>query len=428
MKLRQLVLALLFSGSAYAQTAVVTQDVTHFFEAFDQVMRTLDEAEQLNLVQRLYVDKASSGLKDFMALGGGTTSRWLNYMRYNQAYLNEMRSYMTGVEKQATVIQETLDRIKTDYPGFKEGTIYFLVGCGFVGGTPNKQTNNLLIGTEVAVKKNADWAVPLAVHEFIHIQQKEGNGQLLTQTLNEGVAEFLSEVYFGKNLAANGYAPHILVGQKNNKELWERYKADMFQLDNGFSGWLYGIKLVEDEEIQDLGYFMGYAICRSFYEHSTDKQAAIRALLALDLSSNEAAREFVLASGFVPRKDLSFVKETPFSAKQAISAVPKSKVGYRVEADEVLFEYTGPSDFLNRFKIQVEVVNVAGSFNAWNPGDTGYSMKKVEANTFELRVPKTKLGLPEKQQFKFVLNKDIWMPTPEYAENKDPQSQNLVLE
>ncbi len=61
---------LFYSSSSLGQTKVFTKDITNFFVAFDSVYKQSNKVEQLNIVQTLYVDKASDGLKDFMALGG----------------------------------------------------------------------------------------------------------------------------------------------------------------------------------------------------------------------------------------------------------------------------------------------------------------------------------------------------------------------
>ena len=420
---------LLFCGSSFAQTKVFTQDISNFFIAFDSVYKQASRAEQLTMVQTLYVDKASDGLKDFMALGGGNTSRWLNYMLYNKDYLTEMRPYLENVSDQIPRIQSNLSNMKEVYPAFNEGNIYFIIGCGMVGGSPNKQTNNLIIGAEVLVKKTTEWAIPAALHEFIHIQQKDGNGQLLTQTITEGVAEFLSEVFFEKDLAKNGFAPHLAFGVKNENAIWEKFKTDMFVINNGFLGWLYGSKNFSGQEIQDLGYFMGYKICKSYYDRSIDKASAIKTLLELDLSSNERMRAFLLESGYVSERDVNYVKSAVFTDKRVMKEINNPSVyGYRIEKEHIVFEYHIPSDFRNRYKGNISVVSIAGSFNDWNPDSQEYLMLKQANDVFKLTIPKSTIDLSTAQQFKFVINKDIWMPAPEMAKNVDAKSQNLTLQ
>jgi len=410
------------------QTKVYTDDIRHFYEAFDSVNLQTDKTLQLKTVQTLYVDRASQGLKDFMALGGGNTQRWLNYMLYNKKYLQGIRPNLESISGQIPEIQSRLAQVKEVYPGFKDGSIYFIVGCGLVGGSPSKSTQSLILGAEVLVKKNAQWAIPSAIHEFIHLQQKDGNGQLLTQTLNEGVAEFLSEVFFEQELAGNGYAPHIVFGKNHEAEVWKQFKADMFVKNRGFMGWLYGSKAIGGKEVQDLGYFLGYKICKAFYEKTTDKTAAISTLLELDVSSDESIRAFVVHSGYGSPADREYIAKGIFTEEKEESQILKKVYGYRIKGQQVIFEFSPPQVFLDRFKGDIGKVSVAGSFNDWNPGAEPFSLKRVAENRFELVLPKERLKLDSRPQFKFVINEDIWMPAPETALNVDDSSGNLVME
>ncbi|WP_019990290.1 DUF2268 domain-containing putative Zn-dependent protease [Rudanella lutea] len=423
-----LCLTLLLSNSSFGQTKVYTQDVTNFFAAFDSINKQPDTAKQLTILQKLYIDRASDGLKDFIALGGGNPSKWLNYITYNRGYLTKMRPFIENVSTQIPTIQAKLAKIKQMYPACKDGSIYFIIGCGTVGGSPNKQTNNLLLGAEVLASANSEWAIPAVIHEFIHLQQKDGNGQLLTQTINEGVAEFLSEVFFEKELAVNGFSTHLTFGSQNEDKVWKAFKTEMFVINNGFLGWLYGSKSFSGRQIQDLGYFIGYTICKSYFEKTDDKQLAIRNLLELDLASNEKIRQFVLQSGYITPNDLEFVKSSGFTDKRVAKKVQKVVYGYRIKKSNILFEYKLPIDFLNRHKGDIGSVSVAGSFNDWNPNNAEFLMTKRPNNIYILSVPTSKIDLSKPQQFKFVLNKDIWMPAPEIAKNVDETSQNLTLD
>ena len=416
------------SINAMGQTKVYTDDILHFYEAFDSVNLQTDKALQLKTVQTLYVDRASQGLKDFMALGGGNTQRWLNYMIYNKKYLQGIRPNLESISGQIPEIQSRLSQVKAVYPGFKDGSIYFIVGCGLVGGSPSKSTHSLILGAEVLVKKTTQWAIPSAIHEFIHLQQKDGNGQLLTQTLSEGVAEFLSELFFEQELAGNGYAPHIVFGKSHEAEVWKQFKAEMFVKNRGFMGWLYGSKVIGGKEVQDLGYFVGYKICKTFYEKSTDKATAIRTLLELDLSSDESIRAFVLHSGYGSQADREYIEKGVFTEQKEESKIEKKLYGYQIKGKQVIFEFSPPQVFLDRFKGDIGRVSVAGSFNDWNPAAEQFRLKRMVGNRFELVLPKEKLKLESRPQFKFVINEDIWMPTPETALNVDNSSGNLVIE
>ncbi|SEL79552.1 hypothetical protein SAMN05421740_11076 [Parapedobacter koreensis] len=43
----------------------------------------------------------------------------------------------------------------------------------------------------------------------------------------------------------------------------------------------------------DLGYFMGYAICKSYYEKAHDKKLAIKAIIELDYADLAATKQFL---------------------------------------------------------------------------------------------------------------------------------------
>ena len=49
---------------------------------------------------------------------------------------------------------------------------------------------------------------------------------------------------------------------------------------------------------EDLGYFMGYTICKYYYEHSIHPKKAIRRILNLDFGNNNAVYQFFVDSGY----------------------------------------------------------------------------------------------------------------------------------
>ena len=79
--LRFISLHFLFISIAFAQTpkqTIVTTDIDNFWTAFDQLKTTTDSLKQLDILQQLYVDKGTPGLKAFMEAKGYTTAAWLN--------------------------------------------------------------------------------------------------------------------------------------------------------------------------------------------------------------------------------------------------------------------------------------------------------------------------------------------------------------
>jgi hypothetical protein len=48
----------------------------------------------------------------------------------------------------------------------------------------------------------------------------------------------------------------------------------------------------------DLGYFMGYSICKSFYRHSKDKSEAIKTIINLNYPDQSAVTKFLAESKY----------------------------------------------------------------------------------------------------------------------------------
>ncbi|MNN04245.1 hypothetical protein D3C81_1169660 [compost metagenome] len=51
--------------------------------------------------------------------------------------------------------------------------------------------------------------------------------------------------------------------------------------------------------MRDLGYYVGYAITRGYYDHALDKTAALKTMIELDYSDPAAVQAFVDASGYL---------------------------------------------------------------------------------------------------------------------------------
>jgi uncharacterized protein YjaZ len=64
-------------------------------------------------------------------------------------------------------------------------------------------------------------------------------------------------------------------------ELFQRLARDLAEKPDETSKWVYNYNSVKDEPA-DLGYWIGAQICRSYYDGSKDKAAAIRNIVRLD--------------------------------------------------------------------------------------------------------------------------------------------------
>ncbi|HXB30975.1 MAG TPA: hypothetical protein VNW49_14200 [Puia sp.] len=101
--------------------------------------------------------------------------------------------------------------------------------------------------------------------------------------------------------------------------------------------------------------------------------------------------------------------------------------GYAEKGDSVEFIFgqqkkmivSGVEVILEKRMNEINQVNVAGDFNAWNPDVAKFQMKKVDGTLFTLTVNKSAIGKKgELRQFKFVLNHKYWVEPPSEAQNK----------
>jgi hypothetical protein len=194
-------------------------------------------------------------------------------------------------------VDQMLHHFSELYPDFKSPKIYFLIGALRSGGTAKR--NVVYIGSEIAcVDSNTDtheltgWykavlqapqdIVELVAHEATHSQQPKGLGfakgmisnRLLTLCLQEGSADFIAKLVTTQEIKK----PQYSYGFTNEESLWREFKSQMNGTD--LSRWLYNGDNSKDRPA-DLGYFMGYRICESYYDHAVDKKKAVRDIIRI---------------------------------------------------------------------------------------------------------------------------------------------------
>ncbi len=420
--------ALLMSYSLNAQIEVITSDITNFWTAFDSVQTTQDAAKQTEFIQKLYLDKASFGLKYTIDFTEGKALGWVEYIDNNRDKLQRIRPYTLFILTQKPVLDKKLAYFKELYPSFKKGDIYFIIGTGIFGGRVSE--GQVIIGAEVEANEKPDWPTGIVLHEFVHTQQTAPKRlALLGNTIMEGMADFIAEVVNQRDLAVTYPDRHTAFGNKNEKAVWKEFKKYMgSSTDFQFFDWLYGTtgRTMKGVKMRDLGYFVGYKICKSYYEKASDKKEAIREMLALDCSTDERAKAFLIKSGYVPTEDKKFVENLVFApVVLKKKKIKKSLYGYKVEGENVVFTFELPkSEDISKIK----KVTIAGSFNGWNPKDDKFLMTLKKEQTYEISMPKSAFEKGKTYTFKFVINGSNWQNPPETAENTDDgRDNNLTL-
>ena len=424
-------LFLAFSANAIGQTIFHTEDMNHFWQAFDSIQTTNDKEKQMAFVQKYYLDNASEGLKYTAKVTYNDGDKpfavkdWTEMMVKNKDKFQRIRPFtLQNLENQKLYLQKKFAYFKELYPDFKDGNVFFVVGMGIFGGRADGR--NLIIGVEVMAKDTPDWATSIVLHEYVHTLQTVRFDALLQHSIMEGTADFIAELVNQKSLTETYPGGYIDFGNKNEAAVWAEFKKYIASNEKGeFFDWLYGQKgiTINDSRLTDLGYFMGYKICQAYYNNAPDKKRAIKEIIEWDLSTEEKAKDFLLKSNYVPKADLTFVQNLKFSKlvieKKVITMVVS---GYKLDKENVVFQFNLPSSY---DKATLKCLTVAGNFNGWNPKDLNYKMQNTEKNTFELTIPKTQLK-DKMNQFKFVVNGESWQSPPENASNI--ADGNLTLE
>ena len=303
-----LLFTLSFVSTAQESKKVFTIDIDNFWIAYDSIQTTKDSLKQIGLIQNLYIDKGTKGLKAFMAARDYNAKLWVQLIRLYPKFWNSIRPNTLSAKSYAPAIEQSINKFKELYPGLKEAKMYFTVGGLRSGGTT--MNDMVLIGSEIAtgnastdvsefpnkwlesVFKNqqADNIVPLNIHEYVHTQQKGEPKSLLGLAIKEGACDFITELVIGRPMQNN----YIVYGREHDSELKERFKLEMFT--DSYLNWLYNGSTAKT--VADLGYYMGYTICKSYYENSPDKKKSIKEIITLNYSDSTAVENFLKNSKY----------------------------------------------------------------------------------------------------------------------------------
>lgn len=293
------------------KTKIFTSDIENFWIAYDSVKTTTDTTKQKEFIQRLYLDKATSGLKDFIVVREHSAKRHLNNILTKPKFWESLRPHTLQIKSYTTDIENLMLKFKKLYSNFKQPDVFFTIGCLNSGGTTTP--DKILIGSEIAAADSTvdasevgSWlqgvfklntnVVYLVAHEVGHTQQKggdsedDGNSNLVGYCIREGACDFIAELLLDKPVQS----PYMTYGKANEKMLWELFQKDMNGQET--KDWLYNGGDAPKGKA-DLGYFIGYAICKSYYQNSRNKTKALKEIIELD-HKKESVLKFLKKSKY----------------------------------------------------------------------------------------------------------------------------------
>jgi hypothetical protein len=286
---------------------VTTSDIPRFWRAYDAARRNPAGA---TAAFRAYLDSGSAGLRDLAALRLGGARSLAAAVRARPRYYDAIRARTLALDTSRALrdsVHALYRRFAAHYPRALFPDVHIAIGD--FGGAGTLGASGILIGAELAAADSGvptdeltEWEresvgpetdlVHIVAHELVHAQQpaQRADGEtLLAHALLEGGADFVAELVSG---AHADRAPQRY-GERHEAEVWAEFRADMDGTDD--SRWLGG-RGRHGARPADLGYFVGYAICRAYYERAADPRAALAEIItvpdphALLAASGYAAR------------------------------------------------------------------------------------------------------------------------------------------
>lgn len=325
----------------YAQQRVYTDDIDRFWIAYDSARTTTDTALQQQYFQHLYIDRSTPGLKAFMKLRHYDASGYTRLINKYPKFWTSIRPNTLTVKTRTPAIEKAIGHFKELYPELRPSTMYFTIGGLRSGGTT--LNDMVLVGAEIATADSntdasemTDWykhvfkhqnpenIVALDLHEYVHTQQHDTDGNtLLSQVIKEGGADFVAELASGMpNLSA-----YMVYGREHADSIQKAFIKEMY--GPNMMGWLYNSNV----PIADLGYYTGYTICKAYYAKAKDKKQAIKDIILVDYANDSAVDAFLFQSGYFPQKPDKKALLAAYEASQPVVAGLSADINHHADVD-----------------------------------------------------------------------------------------------
>jgi Predicted Zn-dependent protease (DUF2268) len=262
--------------SAPQPPAIHIEDVELFYEMYDAAGGRPTAGQ----IQRDYLDAGSDGLRQFVKVRNTTAARIADAIAKRPEMYEDARRCLEVLPRVRERVAQDLATLRELYPEGRFPPVTIAVGRGkpVAVGSP---VTGIQVGLEALCA--ADWFNPdvedrfvtIIAHEYAHALQAEElvdskDLTVLEGSLMEGVPELVSELIAGE--VSSSYLAAMVEGRE--KEIEAAFVADQDKKD--ISDWLYNST---PEKPGDLGYWVGYRIAKSYYQHASDKRAALRELL-----------------------------------------------------------------------------------------------------------------------------------------------------
>lgn len=319
---------------------IISDDVNNFWKAYDKIVLEKDSTKQIELIKTYYINKGTPGLDGIMRARNYSAEEYVFAINHYPKFWNSVRKNTLKASQFSNEIQKGINKLNKIYPDLKPKNTYFEIGILRTNGTIIDDM--ALIGSEVAltdksvVTSEFDGRYPhlrnyfdtdpiknvvfLNVHEYVHTQQKTTLGNtVLAQSVLEGVAEFLAET------ALNKKSPNTQIefGYKNEHQIKTAFEKEMFSPFLG--NWIWN-NPNNQFGMRDLAYFVGYAICKKYYDENSDKKTVVKEIIELDYNNENELEKFVEKTKYFA-KPLNFYKNEFENLRPKVLEIKEFKNG-----------------------------------------------------------------------------------------------------
>jgi hypothetical protein len=266
------------ASSTGSGAVIQIEDVTLFYKVYDAAGGH-PTADQL---QHDYLDAGSDGLHHLAEARRVTGTAIAKNLEAHPEMYSDAKRCLAVLPRVRERLQVALAKLGQLYPDAKFPPVTIAVGRGkpVAIGSP---VSGVQVGLEALCATNwlnpnvEDRFVHVIAHEYAHVQQARAlvddeHPTVLEMSLIEGAAEFTAEMISGEI----SYSQLGESTRGREREIETAFVPDEYKTD--ISKWLYNSTL---EKPGDLGYWVGYRIVKSYYQHAPDKTQAFREILQM---------------------------------------------------------------------------------------------------------------------------------------------------
>ncbi len=270
---------------------IINADVTNFWKAYDLVAKNPEKATEI--YKKEYIDKGTIALQAYYVNKINTIENFVLMHNSLSKFYASIRKNTLNTNEFKKLYEKSFINLKKIYPEAIFPPIYFVVGKFNSAGTvssdglilaidqaclsPNLNISELNTWQKNNISNYQDLPYTVA-HELVHYEQSEmaSSKMLLKAAIVEGMADFIGELISGKTANERLY----VYAKGKEKQIWNDFKKEMFQNDS--SNWIANADQETAEKPADLGYWVGYQICKAYYNQSKNKQKAIFEMLHIN--------------------------------------------------------------------------------------------------------------------------------------------------